>query len=124
MSKVKNMTTAEIFLGFGCMFTWISFSRYIESASQYTFINRTMGAALPVVIRAMVGIFPFFIGFAFLGLCLFWETPQFNSSSQAMFTLFSMMNGDQISDVYKEITYSKFLMGNIFTYTFVFISIW
>jgi len=33
MSKLKNMTTAEIFLGFGCMLTWVSFSRYIESAS-------------------------------------------------------------------------------------------
>ena len=73
ISKLKNMTTAEFFLGFGCMFTWISFSRYIESATQYTFINRTMGAALPIVLRAMIGIFPFFIGFTFLGLCLFWE---------------------------------------------------
>jgi hypothetical protein len=100
MSKLKNISTAEIFLGFGCMMNWISFSRYIESASQYTFINRTLGAALPVVLRAMVGILPFFIGFVFLGLCLFWETRIFNSPAQATFTLFALMNGDAISDVY------------------------
>ena len=83
-----------------------------------------MGAALPIVFRAMVGIFPFFIGFVFLGLCLFWEVKQFKNPSQAMFTLFSMMNGDAISDVYRDITYSKFLVGNLFMYSFVFISIW
>jgi hypothetical protein len=124
MSKLKNMTTAEIFLGFGCMLTWVSFSRYIESASQYTFISRTLLAALPVVMRTMIGIFPFFIGFAFLGLCLFWDSIQFNSPSSAMFTLFSLMNGDSISDVYTDITYQKFLFGNLYMYTFVFISIW
>lgn len=118
------MTTAEFFLGFGCMLTWMSFSRYIESASQYTFINRTMGVAIPVVLRAMVGILPFFIGFTFLGLCLFWEVRQFNSPSSAMYTLFTLMNGDSLTDVYREVTYSKFLLGNIYIYTFVFISVW
>jgi hypothetical protein len=41
-----------------------------------------------------------------------------------MFTLFSLMNGDSISDVYTDITYQKFLFGNLYMYTFVFISIW
>ena len=41
-----------------------------------------------------------------------------------MFTLFSMMNGDAISDVYRDVTYSKFLIGNLYMYSFVFISIW
>lgn len=33
VSKLKSISTTELFLGFGCMFTWISFSRYIESVS-------------------------------------------------------------------------------------------
>jgi hypothetical protein len=82
------------------MLNWLSFSRYIESTSHYTFVNRTFGVALPVVMRAMVGIFPFFIGFVFLGICLFWETKSFNSPSSAMYTLFALMNGDNITEVY------------------------
>ena len=33
ISNFKDIENAEIFLGFGCMLTWISFSRYIESSS-------------------------------------------------------------------------------------------
>jgi hypothetical protein len=40
-----------------------------------------------------------------------------------MFTLFSVMNGDQISDVYAQVTFSQFMIGNIYMYSFVFISI-
>jgi hypothetical protein len=83
-----------------------------------------MYQALPIVIRAMVGILPFFIGFTFLATCLFWESRQFSSPAEAMFTLFSMMNGDQISEVYYQLTFNQFLLGSIFTYSFVFISIW
>ena len=72
VSELKDIDWAEIFIGFGCMLTWASFTSYIESATEYTFVNRTMRTAMPIVMRAMVGIFPFFIGFAFLGICLFW----------------------------------------------------
>jgi hypothetical protein len=83
-----------------------------------------MYQALPIVVRAMVGILPFFIGFTFLGLCLFWEVRQFSSPGEAMFTLFSVMNGDQISDVYAQVTFSHLMIGSIYMYSFVFISIW
>jgi hypothetical protein len=83
-----------------------------------------MKASMPVVIRAMVGILPFFLGFTFLGLCLFWESQKFSSPSLSMFTLFALMNGDNIFDVYVDISYWKFLLSNIYMYFFVFISAW
>lgn len=121
---MKDIDIAEILIGFGCMFTWVSLSRYFENAKQYTFINRTMKVSLPIVGRAMIGMLPFFFGFVFLGLCLFWESQRFNSTSSAMFTLFSMMNGDAISDVYKDLSYWRFIIANLYIYFFVFISIW
>lgn len=99
VNRFKRILMSETLLGFGCMLTWISFSRYIENATEYSFVNRTMKAALPIVMRTMIGILPFFIGFAFLGLCLFWESSRFSCTSNALFTLFAMMNGDAISDV-------------------------
>lgn len=123
-NELKNLDIAEIFLGFGCMLSWLSFTRYLESTNQYTFVNRTMRAAMPVVLRAMIGIIPFFIGFAFLGLCLFWETRRFNCPSMAMFTLFAMMNGDSLTEIHSDLSYAKFLIGNLYMYVFVFTSIW
>ena len=78
---------------------------------------------MPVVLRAMIGILPFFVGFAFLGLCLFWETKSFSSASTAFFTLFSMMNGDSLTDVHNDISYTNFLIGNLYVYFFAFVSI-
>eukprot|EP00347_Sterkiella_histriomuscorum_P001498 403371804 len=122
-NELRNIDIAEVFLGFGSMLCWVSFSRYLESSNQYTFVNRTMRQAMPVVMRAMVGIIPFFVGFAFLGLCLFWETRRFNCPSTAFFTLFAMMNGDSLTEIHSDLSYSKFLIGNLFMYIFVFISI-
>ena len=81
-----------------------------------------MEASMPIVMRAMVGILPFFIGFALLGLCLFWESHRFSSASSSMFTLFALMNGDSITEVYHDISYWKFLLANFYCYFFVFIS--
>jgi hypothetical protein len=83
-----------------------------------------MGASFPLVMRAMVGIFPFFIGFAFLGMCLFWESQRFSSSSDSMFTLFAMMNGDSLIDIYSDLGTTKFLLASLYMYFFVFFSIW
>ena len=124
LQEFENVDLAEITLGFGCMLTWISITRYLENTRSYTFINRTMSVSMPIVLRAMVGIFPFFMGFVFLGLCLFWESSRFNSPSKAMFTLFAMMNGDALLDVYTDLSYWRFLLASLYLYFFVFISIW
>lgn len=87
-------------IGFGCLLTWISLTKYLENSPSYTFINRTMKVSMPVILRAMIGVFPFFMGFAFLGLCLFWESEKFSSPSYSMFTLFAMMNGDSLIEIY------------------------
>lgn len=120
----KNIEVAEITIGFGCMLIWISLTKYLETSSAYTFVNRTMSVSLPIVMRAMVGIFPFFMGFVFLGLCLFFESKRFSTPSDSMFTLFAMMNGDSLLDIYSDISYWRFLLANLYTYFFVFISIW
>ena len=38
--------------------------------------------------------------------------------------LFALMNGDSITEVNHRVTFSKFLLGNFYMYSFVFISIW
>jgi hypothetical protein len=41
---------------------------------------------VPVLTRAIIGILPFFIGYAILGQCLFWEIEfRFGSFSYAFF---------------------------------------
>ena len=78
-------------------------------------ILRTIEYAVPVLIRAIIGILPFFIGYAILGQCLFWEIEfRFGSFSYAFFSLFAMMNGDNLIPIHNDVIYSVpcFIFGS------------
>jgi hypothetical protein len=59
-------------LGLGCMLQWFSLIKYLDTTYKYSFITRTFKRALPRVLRAIISIVPIFIGYAFLGMSLFW----------------------------------------------------
>jgi hypothetical protein len=72
LEGVFYLATIEIFLGFGCFCTWCSFTRYFENTKDFNLISRTFAVAIPVLLRTLLGIAPTFMGFTFLGMCLFW----------------------------------------------------
>ena len=83
-----------------------------------------MEYAFPILIRAIVGIAPFFIGYAILGQCLFWQVNnKFSNFSYAIMTLFCLMNGDNVIPVHDEVYQVDSLFGNLYCYVFVFLSI-
>ena len=124
LEGVFYLATIEIFLGFGCFCTWCSFTRYFENTKDFNLISRTFAVAIPVLLRTLLGIAPTFLGFTFLGMCLFWPFQEkFGSFSQSYFILFSVMNGDSISDVFLGTTTTRFILGQLFTYTWTFLSI-
>jgi hypothetical protein len=61
-------------IGFGCALAWIGCIRYLGTTYKYSFILRTFKRSLPIVLRTIISMIPFFIGYAFLGVCLFWES--------------------------------------------------
>eukprot|EP00347_Sterkiella_histriomuscorum_P020416 403337889 len=119
----KEIANAEIFLGFGCFFCWCSLPSYLHQTSQYSLINRTISYTLPVVLRAMSGIIPLFFGFAFLGLCLFWDSSRFKTLNLSLFTCFAMMQADSLLDIFYQITAFRFLLAIVFMLVFVFCGI-
>ena len=119
----KDIKGAEILIGFGCFLCWCSLPAYLHQTSRYSLINRTIAYTLPTVFRAMTGIVPVFLGFAFLGLCLFWDSYRFHSISYSMFTLFAMMQGDSLLDQFYDMSNFRYLAANLFIYVFVFMGI-
>jgi len=113
----------EHFLGFGCFLTWISFTRYFAHTKDYALISRTFGLSIPLVLRVMLGWLPIYIGFALLGVCLFWPfRDYFDNLPNAMFTLYAVMNGDSVGDVFSGTTLTRLMLGQVFTYTFTIFS--
>lgn len=103
MSHVFELATVEVFLGFGCFMTWASFTRYFENTKDFNLISRTFGVAIPVLLRTILanilgtilvtilGITPTFIGYALLGMCLFWPyAEKFETFSKTVYILYSV----------------------------------
>lgn len=67
LKPVREVEVGEVLIGFGCLFAWATLPRYFMYSQRYSLILRTMEFALPILIRAVTGIVPFFIGYAILG---------------------------------------------------------
>jgi hypothetical protein len=79
--------------------------------------------AAPFVARALISMIPLFIGYAFLGMAIFWESRRFATFSISCYTLFALMHGDMIWDTYSELIQIDSLIAQIYLYTYIFVSI-
>ncbi len=95
--------TETFFIGFGCLLAWISIMKYIEYAPQYSYFSRTIQKAGPDILRNLVNVIPFFVGFAFLGMSIFWAGYRFQNPTIAFFSLFCIMLGDELSNTFNEL---------------------
>ncbi len=119
----ETMQTSEGLIGFGCMLAYVNMGRYIDYNKGYSTIYSTISKAIPVVLRYVLGVLPILFGFMFFGLCLFWKSENFESTSSSLITLFSIMNGDSVLDIFTNVTGISFFLGQIFCYVFCLIFI-
>ena len=101
LESLVDIGVGETLIGFGCFCAWSTLPRYFMYSQRYSLILRTIEYAVPVLIRAVIGILPFFIGYALLGQCLFWEYEfRYGSFSYSFFALFARMNGDNLVPIH------------------------
>jgi len=60
--------------------------RYFQFDQSYFFLFATIKKAFPFVAKYLIGILPLFIGFAFLGMALFWASDRFSTFNLTFFT--------------------------------------
>jgi len=64
-------------VGIATFFAWVTILRYLEYSKQYSMLQRTFINAMPHVIRTIVNVVAIFLGFAMLGMSLFWRSYRF-----------------------------------------------
>jgi len=75
-------------------------------------------------IKIMAGIAPIFIGYVLFAQCVFWNNRAFFTDfSDTAYTFFSMMNGDSILVTFAMTSEKNMYIGQLMTYSFVFMSI-
>ena len=83
----------------------------------------SFGKSAPFVARALISMIPLFIGYAFLGMAIFWESRRFGDFSVSCYTLFALMHGDMIWDTYNDMIQIDSVLAQIYLYSWIFISI-
>ena len=111
------------YIGFGVFLCYLSIGKYIDYSQYYGFFYQTFMNSLPDFIPSLISIVPIFIGFIFLGLCLFWDSERFTRVSDIMKALVSVTLGDSIYDIITDITGKSNFLGHIYGYIFTILFI-
>lgn len=106
--------------GFGCMFAYFGLVQYLDYSAKYSFIMKTFTHALPILLRTMVGILPIFIAVVLLSICLFSASTRFKDATYASMNLYAMIQGDELQDVFRDLTSIQMLTALLFLYLWVF----
>lgn len=113
----------DTLIGFGVMLCYISLGKYLDYNTKYALLYQTLKRSVPNVIPFFIGIMPIFIGFTFLGLCLFWNSERFTNVTDVMKALFSIINGDSVYDIIVDITDKSKFFGQLYGYLFTILFI-
>lgn len=98
-----DIVTADTMLGLGCMLAWWTMLRYFFKTQAYKSMLASFIKSAPYVSRALISMIPLFIGYAFLGMAIFWESRRFSDFGVSCYTLFALMYGDMIWDTYNDL---------------------
>ena len=113
----------DILIGFGTMLCYICLGKYLDYNTKYALLYQTLKRSAPNVIPFLIGIMPIFIGFTFLGLCLFWNSERFTNVTDVMKALFAIVNGDSVYDIIVDITDKDNFFGQVYGYLFTILFI-
>ena len=96
----NSMEDLEIKLGIATLISWVSLNDYLTHYRKYAFIPNTIIQSSIAVANGLVGIFPFFAGFAVLTNMYLYPYFRFQTISATFFTMFYNMFGDTAFDTY------------------------
>ena len=121
--KNDNMNVSfDMLVGFGVMLCYISLGKYLDY-TKYGLLYRTLKHSISNIIPFFIGIMPIFIGFTFLGLCLFWNSERFTNVTDVMKALYAIVNGDTIYDIIVDIVGKSNFIGQIYGFLFTILFI-
>ena len=96
-----NVTTGFCLLGISAGLSWIVCLRFLRYFDLFYILIKTLTRAVPKCLQFVVGVSPVLIGYALIGSCLFYHSPFFETIPRSFATLFSLMNGDIVSDSFE-----------------------
>merc|ERR1719510_2181317 len=107
------------------MFTWFDLVQYFQHFPKYYEVIRTLKISAPRVMRFVVGVSPILFGFAMFGVAFFSTYSElFKDLGSAFVTLFALLNGDVIHDVFVDIYPADSIISRLYVYVFILLFIY
>ncbi|MES1916401.1 MAG: hypothetical protein MHM6MM_008223, partial [Cercozoa sp. M6MM] len=117
--------TVSLLLGLGCLFAWINLTQFFEHAESYYALIMTLKLGTPRVGRFLLGVLPIFMGYAFFGVAYFsGYSHLFADLDASSVTLFALLNGDVIHDVFDNVFPRAPTVSRLYLYSFVILFIY
>ena len=92
----------ETCIGLGCMCVWFSLIKFLNYNKDFRTTTSILSNSASNFFKFVIGVMPLYMGFVYLGRCLFWKYYKFESTDQAIVALFSIMAGDIIDESYTD----------------------
>lgn len=102
----------------GTVMSLLVFIKYMENLGSCSIVYETIKRGLPPSLNYLIGVLPVFIGYSIFGKCVFWRSEFFATLTDAIATLFSLMNGDSVYFIFDDLIKNHYFFGTIYCYSF------
>ena len=114
----------RVLLGCCCAMNWLLLSSYLERRPGFRHLGETLRRTLPVAGHFVVGAMPLFGGYCMFGGIFFGHLSyHFASLEQTAVTLFSVLNGDIVLDIFDSLldrnSHLVSFVSRLYLYTFI-----
>ena len=107
-------------IAFAVFLAWIKLMQFYTTDTSYGVLFSTLSVGLPRVVGTLLRVLPLYVGYVMLGLALFADCSEFfRNSDEVSITLFSILNGDSIEDVFRRCVECQPTLGRLYVYFFV-----
>ena len=114
----RQYSQVVLLVGLSAWFAWIHLLHYMEHIKSMQSLSKVLKGAGTGTFRFILGFIPIFMGYAFLGTCLFWYVEIFDSLNQSIMSLFSLLLGDMIFETYQKVSEIG-ILGVIYLFSFM-----
>ena len=102
----------------GTVMALLIFIKYMDNLGSCSIIYETIKRGVPPSLNYLIGVLPAFFGYAILGKCIFWRSEFFATLTNAIASLYALMNGDSVYFIFDDLIKNHYFFGTIYCYSF------
>ncbi|KAL0227583.1 hypothetical protein RCL1_003727 [Eukaryota sp. TZLM3-RCL] len=108
------------FSGFSAFLSWLSMLYYLNLIKGCGVLLVTLNRGLKIGLAYLIGGLPIYLGYALFGTVMFSRvSDKFDTFGQSCVTLFALINGDEILDVFDEIYSVAPVLSRLYIYSYI-----